>query len=465
MIYENVSEAIDKGIMIVLIIVGVYAPLAQMNLSMDDKVWKVIFWIEVIIVFTLILRLMYRRLNMSKLFEVSILSSFFAVFSLVLSIGVYDNNTHIWSFILLILPVSVVIMNVRTYIFLNALIYIGTFFTVGRSNYVMQKKITIFVLVSLGIIISYLVRKSFINIINSLSDKMEDLEFAQDELKSLNDELEERVIERTSELDASIDELHSAQEQLVQHSKLASLGSLVAGVAHEINTPLGVGITTSSYLTSLVKEMSLDYSLGNLSKNKFEEFTRSMLESTDILNTALDRSAILVKDFKSIATDQSSYIMKEFYAHEHLNNIMVSLSSKFINRKIRVENEIDDNFKVVGYPEILDQILTNLIMNSLVHGYSQEEEGRITINFFEYQKNYKLIYKDDGCGMNEDTMKLIFDPFFTTDRGQGSGLGMYIVYNLVVESLKGRIIIIDNAEKGVCFEIEFPMLLKSSLKK
>jgi len=282
------------------------------------------------------------------------------------------------------------------------------------------------------------------------------------QIRELNEELEQRVEKRTEELQQtnvqlslSLEQLGQTQDQLVQAEKMASLGALVAGVAHEANTPIGLGVTTASYLENKVSEIQRIYESGEMTRNDFEKFQRSAIQSSQIISSNLKRAADLIQSFKQVAVDQSAEERRCFDVCGYTHEVLRSFKPKFINTSYDLQVSCKDGLTFNSYPGGFAQILTNLIMNSFNHGFEGIHEGKIEINIEKQQDYIRIQYKDNGKGMDEKTKKKIFDPFYTTSRGSGgSGLGMHIVYNLITQTFFGDIDCESSPGGGVVFEIK-----------
>jgi two-component system, NtrC family, sensor kinase len=260
--------------------------------------------------------------------------------------------------------------------------------------------------------------------------------------------LEQMVEERTNELQQvneslveSLTQLKQAQQELIQNEKMASLGALVSGIAHEVNTPLGVSITAASHLLEELHQTQKALNNNKLTKSSFETFMEECDETESLLLNNLNRAAQLIKSFKKISVDQTSEEVRFINLKSYLDEIVLSLRPKLKHTKITVHNETPDNISLRLYPGVLAQIMTNLITNSIIHGFRNgKESGDITIDAQPSGSEIILSYYDNGAGMDEQTLRNIYDPFFTTKRSEGgSGLGMNIVYNLVTSKLKGTI--------------------------
>lgn len=277
-------------------------------------------------------------------------------------------------------------------------------------------------------------------------------------LRELNETLEQRVLARTQELSQSLASLRETQAQLVQSEKMASLGGLVAGISHEINTPLGIGVTSATTLQEEFRSLRRAFEDNTLKRSTLERFISHGLNGCDILVTNLLRAAELIRSFKQVAVDQSSDDWRVINLHEYIDEIIVSLKPRLKSSRVEVLNESNGQLVLRTHPGAIYQILSNLVLNALIHAYAPDQPGTIRIRAEQVGQDIELDVADDGKGIPAEIQDRIFDPFFTTRRGTGgSGLGLHIVFNLVSGTLAGGIHLVKNAGQGATFRIRFPV--------
>lgn len=271
-------------------------------------------------------------------------------------------------------------------------------------------------------------------------------------------EAEAKLQEAKSAAESALQQLQATQQQLVESEKMAALGNLVAGIAHEINTPIGIGVTGASRLETLAKELQQLYESGKMKRTDLEKYLKSALQGNELILKNLTRAAELIQSFKQVAVDQSSEQQRTFALKEYLHEILISLHPEFKRTKHQVSIVCNESITLVSYPGIFSQIFTNLIMNSLIHGFQERLEGHITITVIKKDNHLTMHYTDDGKGIRHDIINNIFEPFFTTNRqGGGSGLGLHIVYNLVTHKLSGSIHCHSIEGHGTTFTIQVPL--------
>jgi C4-dicarboxylate-specific signal transduction histidine kinase len=287
------------------------------------------------------------------------------------------------------------------------------------------------------------------------------------QLREVNINLEAKVERRTHDLQASneklqntINTLSSTQKELIQAGKMASLGSLVAGISHEINTPIGISVTSASSLQDEVRRLRMEFDQGSMKRSSLEQYMIHADEASDILLRNLKRAAEIVRSFKQVAVDQTSDESRSINLHAYVDEIILSLHPYLKRTSLQVVNICDENITINTLPGAIYQIISNFVMNSIIHAYDPGQVGFIKISARMLGDDIMLEYSDDGKGVPAQNIKQVFDPFFTTRREQGgSGLGLNIVYNLVTNSLQGTISIESNSGSGTGFKIRFPAIL------
>lgn len=280
---------------------------------------------------------------------------------------------------------------------------------------------------------------------------------AENILKERSDELE-RI---NKELTDSIKALQSAREQLVQSEKMASLGSLVAGISHEINTPIGNSITAATFLGEKTLNILNLFSKNELRQSDFTSFMDTAKEATEILQANLQRAADLIASFKQVAVDQTSNQCRQFKLKAHIEDTLLSLSPRLRHTCQKVIINCRNDLLLFQNPGAISQIATNLILNSVTHAFDPDDEGEIHFDISTSGDIVEIIYWDNGRGISPQTLRHIFDPFYTTARGEGgTGLGMHITYNLVTQTLKGTISCESPESGGIRFVIRFPLSIE-----
>jgi signal transduction histidine kinase len=287
---------------------------------------------------------------------------------------------------------------------------------------------------------------------------------------SQNHALENRLSARTDalkesnqELLSTLEKLHEFQGQLVETEKMASLGDMVAGIAHEVNTPIGLGVTASSLLADKLHEIKTAFDSKTLKSSQLKKFLTDSDENVAIIFRNLERAAKLISSFKKVAVDQSSAEMRTFNVKGLLDEVLLTLSAKLVSTNVTVSVICPEELYVNSKPGPINQILINLILNSIYHAFEGRDKGVITISIMNLSDQLHINYSDDGIGIDDSIKAKIFDPFTTTKRGSGgSGLGMHLVYNLVTQALDGHIVLENEFEHGVNFDITFPVELAAT---
>lgn len=278
------------------------------------------------------------------------------------------------------------------------------------------------------------------------------------EILQLNSTLEQLVQERTRELSATLEQLTSSQDELVRSEKLSALGSLVAGIAHELNTPIGNSLTVASTLQDHVRDFKVEMASG-LKRSQLDAFVESTGQGASILMNGLRHAADLVSSFKQVAVDQTSLNRRRFNLRDTVGEVLMTLGPSLRKTTHTVDNLVPDGIVMESYPGPLGQIITNLVNNAVLHAFEGRDQGKVTIEarLLDSQR-VELTLRDNGQGIPAANLGRVFDPFFTTKLGKGgSGLGLNIVYNLVNNSLGGKIEVSSVVRQGTCFTFVLPL--------
>lgn len=295
----------------------------------------------------------------------------------------------------------------------------------------------------------------------------ESRQLAEEELDKQNLQLQQEVKERqqaesklqekAEQLEQTLTNLKQAEAYLIQTEKMAALGGLVAGIAHEINTPIGIGVTSASLLVEKTNTLLSLFEAGKMKRSDLEKYLDTAIQSGTLTLANLTRAAELIQSFKQVAVDQSSESKREFMIKSYLEEILIQLSPKLKASSHNIQLQGEAHLSLNSYPGAFSQIITNLLINSLTHAYKPGQQGMIKITFTQDGDRIDLEYTDNGQGIAPEHLHRIFEPFFTTKRGQGgSGLGLHIVYNLVTQKLRGTIRCESQWGAGVKFMMTLP---------
>lgn len=286
----------------------------------------------------------------------------------------------------------------------------------------------------------------------------------EEELRRLNEDLENRVIKRTGELTrsntklaAALATVEQAKDELIQSEKLAALGRLVAGMAHELNTPLGNGRMAISTLAMKLSHFNNSLA-GGLRRSELTSFLNAVTTSTEIAETNLRRASDLIGSFKDVAADRASSRRRKFHLKEVVDEVLLTLTPVLQRQPLVVQVDVPDDLWLDSYPGELGQVLTNLIENATKHAFTDRRTGTITLEAEHGENDTAVIrVRDDGAGMTKNIARRAFDPFFTTTMGHGgTGLGLFITLNAVTNVLSGTITLHSERGEGSQFEITIP---------
>lgn len=308
---------------------------------------------------------------------------------------------------------------------------------------------------------------SFETLIDNIKARETDIERQNEHIMRLNEGLEKQVKQRTEQLEnanveltEAYEHLKEAQDLIVQNEKLAALGQMVSGVAHELNTPIGNAYTASTYMRGLAKEINEKTKVNQLKKSEFLEMVGELDNGADIVVRNLQVAAELILNFKQISADHQSMELREFNLQEIIKNVIISFGIDFRNAGVSVDLICKEDVMMRSFPGAVVHIVSNLIRNALVHGFEGREKGKIRIEVLDFSDSITLIVTDDGVGMSSGTLNHIYDPFYTTKRSRGgTGLGLNIVHNMISNVLQGTITCTSELGGGTSFKVKMPKQL------
>ncbi len=298
----------------------------------------------------------------------------------------------------------------------------------------------------------------------SLLHLIAQLESRNAALIDANEHLEQRVRERTLSLETTLATLERAQEEIVQTEKLASLGRVVAGVAHELNTPIGNALTICSALQADVDAIQAELGSGSLRRTSMSAFMARSHEGHLLAVNNLQRAARLITDFKQVAVDQTSDQQRTFDLAEVTNEVLNMLQPTVRKSGIEVLRQLEPALRCDSFPGRYSQVLTNLVINAATHAFEPGQSGQVHVAVDRVDAlQVELVVSDNGCGMSDDVRARMFDPFFTTKMGRGgTGLGMHIVHTIVTRVLGGHITVTTQPGTGTQVRVVFPSVLASA---
>jgi len=302
---------------------------------------------------------------------------------------------------------------------------------------------------------------------SSLSSTMLNMEVQQKELLKQKQSLQEENARRSyteqtltttnKDLIHSIKELNKAKERLLEAEKMASLGELSAEVSHEVATPVGISITSSSYLLEQISDLQQALEQNKISKKSIENFIKNANKSTELLTSNLQRASELLTSFKHIAVDQTSDKIRMVNISSYMDEIIQSIHPKLKKTNHCIKVQCDESIEVYSHPGAIAQIIINLVINSIVHGFEHINRGEITINIKFHHNKLLIDYKDNGHGLTQEATDRLFEAFYTTKSNKGgTGLGTHIIKNLVVDTLNGSITAHSEVNEGLSYHIELP---------
>ena len=304
--------------------------------------------------------------------------------------------------------------------------------------------------------------------INGIYTNVSELKLAQAQLQELNTTLESRIQQRTTELSAANEELRESMRQLqqtqtalIESEKMAALGNMVAGLAHEINTPIGISKGAASHLAAVVADYQARLQAPDETQEETLRLAHTLTESADLIQSNLTRAAQLVARFKRVSVDQSYADERRFKLLENINDVVAGFSRELAAHQVTVDVHCDDQLEIWGDPGCYSQMHTIVLNNALDHAFPDASAGAertVTIEAATEAAGLKIVYRDNGSGVSDEVRRRLFEPFFTTRRHRGgTGLGLHILYLLVTKTLGGRVTCEGKRGSGLELRIELPL--------
>src|SRR5713101_3870078 len=258
----------------------------------------------------------------------------------------------------------------------------------------------------------------------------------------------------------ALEDLREAQQNLIAAEKLAALGGLVAGVAHEVNNPIGISLTVASSFARRCEDFAKEVDAGPLRRSRLDDFLETGRDAANQLVANLQRAGELVQSFKQVAVDRSHADRRQFDLKESTDQIVASLRPVLKKSQIALTVDVPPGILMDRYPSAYGQVLTNLFLNSVIHAFPDGRAGSVIVEARQLRDDVDIFVFDDGVGMSEETQRRALDPFFTTRRNEGgTGLGLHIIFNLVTQQLGGRLTFESRLGWGTRFRINIPRVV------
>ncbi|MFO6424758.1 ATP-binding protein [Motilimonas sp. KMU-193] len=282
---------------------------------------------------------------------------------------------------------------------------------------------------------------------------------ASGELKELNLELETRVFQRTDALNSALNSLQETQAELIKYQGALTASTLVAGIAHDINNPLGIALTAVTYLSEESVKIKEKVKQNSIKRSEISHYINQVDESSNIIENNLRQAALLVKSFKDMTINQCQDEYQVINFLDFFNCLFISLSPELKKANVKYQLDIDDTLSINTHPSFLSQVFTNLVLNSIRHGFKDQRDGIIKLHVQVNQQQFLITYEDNGCGVEQEVQEKMFSPFFTTQKALGgSGLGLNMVKELIKQRLAGEIEVFNVSPHGLGYRISLPSL-------
>jgi len=312
-------------------------------------------------------------------------------------------------------------------------------YSIAKSTWTVQ----IMGLVSYQLIVAFSINYLMTSLIKAHNEK-------EELIMNENERLEILVNDRTKQLEQTMHEL-------IQNERIATLGSLVIGISHEVNTPLGASLSTATFLSTKSDELLLAYNTNQLSKSDLSKYIQIIHESTDLISNGLEKAVSSMNKFKNISIQQDQVIVKKFELCEIIRLTISNLQSESILTSHEIDLQCEEEIWVQSDPRLFMQIINHLISNSVIHAFFDDTKGKISLQVQLTSETLRIICEDNGVGISKERSEHIFEPFYKHDISKGSGLGLSIVYNVVTDLLNGSIDLDSNYKNGSRFIINIPI--------
>jgi two-component system NtrC family sensor kinase len=322
------------------------------------------------------------------------------------------------------------------------------------------------IIIAIGLFIGWLLISTILEPLLKIQCHIASLTHSGDLLLQLDIEGKDEISELAESFNTMLESLFHAHNKLIQTEKLTSLGSLVAGVSHEINTPLGIAVTIGSTIKDNFQNFSILFKEKKVKRSDLEHYEKEVNECLDILLNSLDRAVVLIQSFKQVAVDQTSEARRIFFLSDVTDEVIRIHHHKIKRLGITFDCVIDKNIEMDSFPGPLGQVMTNLFNNAIIHGFESTNSGIIAISAYLNDSIVIIKIEDNGKGIPKAFIDKIFEPFFTTKIGEGgSGLGLNIIFNIVVNLLGGKISVVSTLGKNTCFTLELPLVSPQKIIK
>jgi len=359
---------------------------------------------------------------------------------------------------LIVTPIAVI------FVLFILLVFVGTMVFIGNIESTLKKTVDSLLSISKDISIGNykfqlpeIELSDFYHVAESFSIMADLIETRENDILKYRGILEEKVLDRTKKLTETVNSLKDMQEKLVESEKMASLGFLVTGISHEVNTPLGVIVTGITFMQDEINELEQAFIENSVTRRYLTEFINRLKDTVELVTSNSIKVKNLINNFKMVARDQESDDIRDFDMIDYIELIITNVKQKYLKKSITVNLNYVKEITLHTYPGALYKVLYNLLINSYIYAFPESNSGTINISISDLGDVVEIIYSDNGVGMNQDVIYKVFEPFYTTDRSEGkTGLGMFIVYNQITLTLKGSIKSMCIPGEGATFVLRIP---------